>query len=230
MKSHARTFVATTLTLCLTALPLAACGGSSDASGGADGAATAEQATGDSTTKEALDTSNYKTMGDVLALEAETNEAAWDSSYYIYAFTYNGAPYRAVAEMTSELDGKIGELDFLAEDYDEKLLEIIGPLPLKSFENLSAEMLSQEELDALVGKTGKELIDAGFAFNSYSFYGGEQTQATMEKGILSYEVTFDGSISGDADSDDGSLIMDLPVTNVTFSGLANAALDPTTVK
>ena len=230
MKSQAKTFVATALTLCLTALPLAACGGSSDAGGGADSAATTEQTTSDGTTGEAVDTSGYKTLGEVLALEVEEEQAAWDSSYYIYAFTLDGVPYRAVAEMTSELDSQISELDFLAEDHDEKLREIIGPLPLKSFENLSTDMLSQDELDALVGQTGKELIDDGFEFAGYSFYGGEQTQATMEKGLLSYEVVFDGSISGDADYDDSSLIMEMPVTSISFHGLSNAALDLTAVE
>lgn len=229
MKSQAKTIVTTALTLCLTALPLSACGGSSD-TGGADDAATTEQTATDDAAGEAIDTSSYKTLGDVLAIEAEENEAAWDSSYYVYAFSYNGAPYRAIAEMTSELDEQISELDFLDEDHDEKLLAIIGPLPLKSFENLSDEMLSQEELDALVGKSGKDLIDDGFEFGGYSFYGGAETQAMMVKGLIDYEVTFDGSISGDADSDDSSLIMDLPVTSVSFYGLSDAAIDPMNVE
>ena len=52
----------------------------------------------------------------------------------------------------------------------------------------------------------------------------------MEKGLLSYEVVFDGSISGDADYDDSSLIMEMPVTNISFHGLSNAALDLTAVE
>ena len=225
MKNAPKTTIAAMMALALCAAPLAACGGqvSQDTTGGA---ASQAQAAG-------VDVSGWKTLGDALAYDSgENNAASWDEQHYLTVFTTaDGSVVRVVAKMDAKTYDEHAALDMSEDDYQQKFLEVMGGLPLESAEDLTDDVLSQEELDAYVGKTGQDLAADGFVFESYFMYGGEQTIATMAKGYLAYSVTFDKSVSEDeADSDeDGSAVMDAPVASVEFAGGSDAALDPTAV-
>ena len=220
MKRQAMTRVAWALTLGLVVMPLAACSG--------QGASGGQSAAEDTTTEEtvAVDVASLKTLGDVMAIEGEGQSSAWNEEHYIYVTNANGAPLRAVVDLTPEIYSQIEELDFLDEDYDQKLTDIIGGLELASLDDYSDQVPSQEELDALVGKTGQELVDDGFTFSTLTMYGGDETVAEFEKDAFRYEVTFDGTVDGDADGFDGSVVAELTVASASFAGLSNAAMDP----
>lgn len=220
MKRQTMTRVAWALTLGLVVMPLAACSG--------QGASGDQSAAEDTTTEEtvAVDVSSLKTLGDVMAIEGEGQSSTWNEEHYVYVTNANGAPLRAVVDLTPEIYSQIEELDFLDEEYDQKLNDIIGGLELVSLDDYSDQVPSQEELDALVGKTGQELLDDGFTFSALSMYGGDETVAEYEKDLFRYEITFDGTVDGDADSFDGSLVTELPVVSAGFIGLSDEAINP----
>lgn len=223
MRKQTMTRVALALTLGLTVLPLGACAGQDTSS---DQGAT--EVSEDVTTEETaeVDISSLKTLGDVMAIESEGQSSTWNEEHYVYVTNANGAPLRAVVDLTPEIYSQIEELDFLDEEYDQKLNDIIGGLELVSLDDYSDQVPSQEELDALVGKTGQELLDDGFTFSALSMYGGDETVAEYEKDLFRYEITFDGTVDGDADSFDGSLVTELPVVSAGFIGLSDEAINP----
>lgn len=223
MRKQTMTRVALALTLGLTVLPLGACAGQDTSS---DQGAT--EVSEDVTTEETaeVDISSLKTLGDVMAIESEGQSSTWNEEHYVYVTNANGAPLRAVVDLTPEIYSQIEELDFLDEEYDQKLNDIIGGLELVSLDDYSDQVPSQEELDALVGKTGQELLDDGFTFSALSMYGGDETVAEYEKDLFRYEITFDGTVDGDADSFDGSLVTELPVVGAGFIGLSDEAINP----
>lgn len=220
MKRQAMTRVAWALTLGLVVMPLAACSG--------QGASGDQGAIEDTTTEEtvAVDISSLKTLGDVMAIEGEGQSSTWNEEHYIYVTNANGAPLRAVVNLTPEIYSQIEELDFLDEDYDQKLNDIIGGLELVSLDDYSDRLPSQEEMDALVGKTAQELLDDGYIFFGLTYYGGEETVGQFDKDDFRYEITLDGTVPEDVDTFDETAIADLPVASVSFSELSEAATNP----
>ena len=220
MKRQAMTRVAWALTLGLVVMPLAACS--------AQGASGDQGATEDTTTEEtaAVDVSSLKTLGDVMGIESEGQSSTWNEEHYVYVTTANGAPLRAVVDLTPEIYSQIEELDFLDEEYDQKLNDIIGGLELVSLDDYSDQVPSQEEMDALVGKTAQELLDDGYIFFGLTYYGGEETVGQFDKDDFRYEITLDGTVPEDVDTYDETAIADLPVASVSFSELSEAATNP----
>lgn len=227
------TVVAAMLTLALSAFALAACSGqqtaSSSAAASSSGSAVAEQAA-DSSAAATIDTASWKTLGDGLALATTTPNASWNDTYYVCDFEIGDSFIYAVAKMAPGVQEKIAELDFNDKEYDKKLVEILGELELVRAEDVTAYRLDQAALDALVGKTGQELLDDGFVFGSYFFYGGEETGATLDKDYFAYDVTFDASTAEDSIEDEGESIKNAKVTAIEFQGTASSTLDPERVE
>lgn len=227
MKKPSKTAVAAVLAITLSAVPLAACGGQASQGGAAGSDATEQTQTAD------IDSSSWKTLGDALAYDTkEMSGSSWDEEHYITVFAASdGSVFRVVAKMDADVYAKHEKLDMSDDDYEEKFLQVMGGLELESVEDLTPEKLSQDQLDAYVGKTGKDLVDDGFTFEHYWMYGGEETGATMAKGNLAYSVTFDVTVPEDkADSDEaGDAIMDAAIVSMEFSGASNDAVDPAKV-
>ena len=202
---------------------LSACGGQQASSGSGSAADTPAAST--------VDASSWKTLGDALAAKTDDVSSGWDDEYYVVAFKSGDSLFRVVAKSEEGIQDKTGELDFLADDYDDKLLEVIGGLEIVSVEDLTAEVPTQEQLDAMVGKTGQELIDDGWAFQSYFMTGGDETGATFTKGMIACNVTFGAKVSTEAaDSDEiGDLLKDAKVTLAENAGVSDDAIDPTKV-
>ena len=212
--------------LSLAVLPLAACGGSASTDTATDEPAHA------ATQPAELDTSSWATMRDALSV-ADSNEISYgyDENYFVCVFHAGESSIRAVAKYQPSIDGAFADLDMGADDYREQLTEVVGDLELVEAADITADCMSQEELAQYVGKTGQDLIDAGFTFASYNMYGGEQTGADMDKGYYSYDITFDVQVSEDQTEDDGAALMSATVVDAQSLGnLSNAALDPTVVK
>ena len=199
---------------------LSACGGQQASSGSGLAADTPAAST--------VDVSSWKTLGDALAAKTDDVSSGWDDKYYIVAFKSGDSLFRVVAKSEEGIQDKTGELDFLADDYDDKLLEVIGGLEIVSVEDLTAEVPTQEQLDAMVGKTGQELIDDGWAFQSYFMTGGDETGATFTKGMIACNVTFGAKVSTEAaDSDEiGDKLKDAKVTLAENAGVSDDATDP----
>lgn len=222
MKRTAKKLTAMALALVLSTIPLAACGG--QASTGDDAA------TDQSTQAATIDVSGWKTVGDAAAGATARSTSSWDENYIVSAYDYDGVPVRVVAQMTPEVSEALNGLDIFEEDYEEQFEKTIADLPIVEAQDLSSEMLSQEQIDALIGKKGQDLLNDGFALSCYTVYGGEETGAMMDKGLVSYDVMFEGTVAEPDDSDGGAAIKDMKVNSITFLGASNAAVDPTQVK
>lgn len=206
--------------LAMAAAPLAGCSGQTDEAG--DPAA-------QESTQTVADTkpSEWKTLGDAFAARTEPMGSAYDEKNYMAIFKTGEDTYaHVVAEMTKDVYAKVDAIDWTKPDAEKKIEKEISVLKLTTSEDVTDQKVPQEELDALVGKTGKELVDAGWIFASYEMYGGdEQTIASFEKGPFSYSFTFDVSTAEGDSSDEGASIMDAKVTEVQFSSSANSALE-----
>lgn len=211
--------------LSLAVLPLAACGGSAGTETGKTDAPAASQGS-------TIDTSSWTTMRDALSV-ADSNEISYgyDENYFVCVYHAGDSSIRAVAKYQPSIDGAFADLDMGADDYREQFTEAVADLELVEASDITADLMSQEDIQQYVGKTGQELIDEGFVFGSYNMYGGEQTGADLDKGYFSYSFTFDTQTSEDQTEDGGASILDAPVVEAQSLGnLSNAALDPTAVK
>lgn len=225
MKKTTKTIIATMALALSLVMPLAACGGQASQGGSGD--------TDEQTSVQAgiIDVTTWKTLGDALAVKDADgfSSSAWDENHFVEVFEGGEQTFRVIAKMDADAYKKANELDASMEDYEEKFTEAVSGLELESAEDLTGDKLSQEDMDAYVGKTGQDLLDAGFTFESYYMYGGDETGATMSSGYLAYDVTFDVSIDDDQSEDEGESIKAAKITAVEYFGGSDSAVDPTKV-
>ena len=187
--------LAVLLVILIAAVTLTACG----SSGKGDSAAPGE----------------FKTIGDLIQAEnVEEKQSGYSNNHYVYVYELNGTIYRAVAALTEEASAKLDELDILADDYDAKLAEAISPLVITRVENLSETLPSQEELNKWVGKTGKDLFDAGWMGSGWNL---DEMVFWMNYGAFQYDVVMEGEVK-DPDNFGDEDIETLVVKSVTPNG------------
>ena len=172
----------------------------------------------------AADLDSLKTLGDAFALQGKDEDTEQRASYedkYIYVFSIDGVPYRVIADLPSDISEKIFALEF-DENYEKNEMDLVSDLEITTVENLNEQILPQEELDALVGKTGQELFDEGW--RSGSFYNTETLEVWLEYGPFSYTMHFDGEIAPE-DAEEFDVYEDLAdkkVLDAAFEGLGDA--------
>ena len=168
----------------------------------------------------AVDTSGLKTMGDVFAYEEKGN--SFSETAYVYVFEMDGVYFRAVAEMPTDISDEVWAIDFFDEQRDEKIHELISGLEIKSLDNLSETILSDDAMKALVGKTGEELLNDGWDIWGYDL---DSSTVWMNYGAFSYTVVFDGKLEITEESDEYEAVKPLAVKSVTFDGLGSISSD-----
>ena len=184
-----------------------------------------------------LEDSPFKVLADVFAVLNQTDDEGNTPSYgasmsdalYVAAFEKDGACYRVEGAIPPEMAVQLNAIDFFDEERDDKQQVLLSPLPVTRVGDLSACRLSQAELDALVGKTGQEIMDDGWTFQSYFMTGGDETAATYAKDYYAVNLTFDANISSDkADKDvNGDEMKAAKVSAAENAGVSDAAVDPT---
>ena len=203
-----------TVTFALAALPLTACGGSASTDTGTDEPSPAATQTTE------VDPSSWATLSDAFAsADPSTLNYGYDDDTFVCVFQIGDAYYRTVAKMVDEVH--------------EQFAATVGELEILEAADITDELMSQEDIEQYVGKTGQDLVDAGFIFSNYIMYGGEETGADLDKGSFAYSFIFDTQVSEEqADSDsEGSLILGATVVEAQSNGnLSNAALDPAAAK
>ena len=193
------------LVLIMAAAMLAGCAGGKD-SGGADAGPSVD---------------SFKTYGDIIAADTEDNQVAVTEDMVVYAFKIGDTYYRAKSALSAETSKAYFDVDFADEDYEEQQNAILSPIKIDEMEILNDQILTKEECDALVGKTGKELQDAGWTFSGHNL---EDMQFWMNYGPFMYTVTMDGEVS-EADYDtfeDETDTMDMTVKSVEFNMFGDA--------
>ena len=171
---------------------------------------------------EAPSIDTVKTFGDVMALDTEELQSAVGGGYVVYAFKYGDTYYRAKSAISEDVEQKYMDVDIFQEGYEKKQQKIIKNIEIDEMEDLSDQMLSQDELDALAGKTGQELVDEGWLFN-----GGhnlENMEFWMGYGPFNYSVFFDGEVAeSDYETfDDEADTRELTVRSAEFNSLGDA--------
>ena len=190
------------------------------------------------------------TYGDVLEKAGEDGIRMFTADRAYVAFILDGIPVRVTAE-TDETAKAIfasadGEEDFEKRNalYDE-YWAYINTLPVSEAEVITAEPLGREELDALAGKTAKDLEGS-----SFDLYGGELRDEWLEEeaetaeeaeailgarpavlvitdGMFRYEAALDITRGEYSEIMSGEKPFDsVKVTGVTFAGLSRNAADP----
>lgn len=170
-----------------------------------------------------FDPSTIKTMGDFYKYKNEelyNYQEGYNESKYQVILEINHTYYRATVDLTNDLYDKIIATDF--EKRDAVIRELIDPLPIVKFENLTDMIPSDEEINKYVGKTGKELFDEGW---TYMYYNVEDMVAGLYHGAYLYDVAFsyDGpKMVNTEDFDFYKEFADLKVKSIKFSDIGNA--------
>ena len=183
----------------------------------------------------------YATYGDALdaarkAAGEEGNVVAgsYNGDYAAVVTEEDGKYFRHVAyydKKLTEMEDARKELNYEADDYWEKweaasagIDEYMRTLPIAYSEEFTAEPMTQEELDALAGKTISELVDAGWESEG-SGGGDDGIIYTMRSGVFEYDFTvdadFDAYEKALEDGSDGAFV----VTGGKFGGITYAAYD-----
>lgn len=168
---------------------------------------------------DSFDPEACKSMADVFVYESKGS--AFNERYFAYAFEVNGTVYRAEADMEPFIEERLSELSITDDNYDKDMRQIAGPLEIKRIVNVSEKTPTQDELNALVGKTGSELLDDGFTVNGWNL---KNMVFWMTKEEFTYELVFDGELELE-DTDDfiDDDIADLRVKSVRLDGIGDAS-------
>ena len=170
---------------------------------------------------DAASVDSFKTIGDIINNESAVyNQAASYNGKFIYVFEMEGGYYRAVAPIDDETSNAVFSLDVTEEDYQEKYNELASPLAIEKIESLNDQILSQEELDKLVGKTCEELINDGWSNDSG--YNLDDMEFWMAKGPFEYTVVLDGKVENTDEFDFENDAKSFTVKSITFNGLGDA--------
>ena len=190
------------------------------------------------------------TCGDILEKAGDDCSRIVTEEYLSIAFTLDGTPVRVVAELDDTAKEKNAAAE-AEEDFDrrmalhEEFWEYLNTLPVTYTEVITAQPLSREELDALTGKTVKDLEGS-----SFDLYRGELRDEWLEEeeaeqtddpeavlnartavllitdGMFQYEVTLDITRGEYWEIMDGEKPFDdVTVKSVTAAGLSSNAAD-----
>ena len=167
------------------------------------------------------DIGDAHTIGDVMALSNGNYTAS--ENLYVTMAELNDVVYRVEAAMDGETSEALFALNFDDPDYQQKFTDLVSPLAITRIENLSAQIPSQETLDALIGKTGEELLNDGWTCEGWTFEGQGLNELVfhLNHGPFAYDVTFDGTEDLPEDFDEANL-NSLTVASITCSGIGNA--------
>ena len=212
-------FTAVFFIVMLSVMLLASCGGA----GGSGGSSSGGNNSGGNNSGSG-DALIVEKLGDAFAATEEDSNSSWgfDDETYVYVFENSGITYRAIADLPAGVHEQLDEIDFFDEERDAKYEKILADVEVKTFENLTERIPSQEEVNKLIGKTCGELYDEGW---SYWYYNLEDMEAGMNHDIFEYSVKFeyDGpQMENTDDFDFWEEFKDLKVKEITCNGIGDA--------
>ena len=157
-------------------------------------------------TTTAKDTGEWKpeTIGELINGSFDTMTSSYDHKRSLYLGTYRKGDQfvRVYSNVPKDIMAQLWKYDtdpeFMDKGYEEReefIRTNLYPLSIDVWENMTDQALSQEDRDALIGKTVQELIDEGFAFNQWGRYSSEEKDniISLDYGLFSYEVELDGT-------------------------------------
>ena len=145
----------------------------------------------------------------------------YNEAYYVYIYKDHGVYYRAIVKLPEDVSKELSALGWDDPDQEQKMKELVGPLAITKWENISEQILPQDELDQLTGKTGEDLLNDGWEAGGIMADG---SKVSMEYGLFQYTVTFDKEIVESEDLTTEDLIRPLTVESVVYLNISSDAL------
>ena len=164
-----------------------------------------------------VDLDKVTSLGQVLGLPdygSATNEGK-----YIYVFEQDWTFYRAIASIDDATVSAIVDLEFDDPEYSAKLAALLKDLPVEKVENVTEKELTKDQIASLIGKTGKDLVDAGWRTFGWNF---QDMIFTFDYNCFTYEVTMEGTPVNTEDPDD-TTVYPLTVKAIKCTGLGSAS-------
>ena len=165
----------------------------------------------------AEDVLTMETMGEVYAAYPMANSAFMNGSLVMVIADSDHA-YRVSSPLSEDKYDEIIAVSPLDPDANERVIAILGDVAIESIEDITSQKLTDEELAALVGKTGQQLYDMGFVYNGYGF-GGDTLDVSFVKGCFEYTVLFSEAVENDDDFNAEEACKTLTVASAEFSGI-----------
>ena len=122
-------------------------------------------------------------------------------------------------QLSNDYMDKIEKLDVTHDDYNVEMEKLVAPLKIGKAEDLSEQMLSPEEINALTGKTGEELLNDGWTITGYDL---DQTMFLMTKDVFEYRVYFEGAVENSEGFNENEAVKALVVREVQLEGFGEA--------
>lgn len=206
------------LLVALLAISLAACSnqGGNSSQGSSQG----------SESSEGFDLSTLKTLGDLYQIDPEHCDYGMSETRIAMVLHTEDLAIRGRADVSAQQNEAIDAIDFFAEDRDDQMLEIFKDIPFTSVEDLSKGIPSEEEINAFVGKTGQDLLDAGFGGGSGYMMGGGEYEFYLSQGDYEYVVIFNDVTEVPDEQSVEEFIVPLTVKSITYFGISQNASDP----
>ena len=214
------------------AMAMTGCGsGASDASG--DGIQT------ESSSGKSIDVNALKTFGDIFSqvpADQSRGKSIGDGKI-VCAFENDGIAYRAVGTLSDELISKVFAIDTSTEEGQKEEQEALKDVPVDTLENLSEQVLTDDQIKEFIGKTGEELLQEKWTINGT--YMLDLKLVYMDYGPYTYEVVFDGesdllkkvlednTIIDDPEFDIAEVIRTMTVKSIENPNLSDSILDIT---
>lgn len=203
---------------CAAPVTLAACG---QQGGSGEAAPAADAPAADATADAPADTGEFATLGDVFAADSQGRMSTFDEKRYICAFSIDDVWWRVTADLP---EGMYAQLNEAWVEDQEKVLELLSPLAVTSAD--AFETPSEDEIAALVGKTGADLTADGFAFSFGTLVvNGEESDCVASKGSFDYLITFDGKVADENAEDPAAEVAGLTVSAASIQGITWDALE-----
>lgn len=177
------------------------------------------------------DSTTWKTLGDALSAAEDRMAYGYDASHYVGVVIAGGRTVYVIATMTPESYEALNGATDAQGDYATN--PAVAGMPLEFVDDITDKVVPQEELESLVGRTGQELMDAGYAFSSYRMYDDTETIAAFSNGYYTYDFTFATQLPAsvaEGAPDGGEALKAATITHVESNGdISDAVLDPTRV-
>ena len=136
----------------------------------------------------------------------------------------DGRHYQLCGEFTEEQYEAYNALDYMADDYFDQMVACYKELAIVDCVDFTAAILTEEERNALIGKTVGELVDEGFENSGWSMYD-DEAYLFMEKMLMDYSVKITLPEGFDIESDfEFEDLYDAVVEEVEFEDASFSAI------
>ena len=130
----------------------------------------------------------FVTLGDAMKADTKNAMMNYTDDRFVYAFEYEGKTMRVIAEITKEIHDQLDAIPLNDNDRDEKILKIVSDLKIIQTDDFSSVIPTAEDLEALKGKKGQELLDQGYVVQGIGVDEEGQISFVIDNGLCQLNV------------------------------------------